>query len=453
MKTHPFWDKRIPTVFALFLLVIGVGVTTFLVQTGVRLAGFASPTNEPQNIRITNITDVSFTLTYTTQAASIGTIAVGKTQDALTQIAFDDRDSATGIPKPYRTHSITVRNLNPETTYYYSITSGADTFLNNNEPFTIKTAPSITAAPLNQDPISGKINNAGANTLVYVTSDTGQTLSTLAKESGLFIIPLNTFRAQNLGSYASLSASTTLQLYITDAVNESRVNLSSASRNPMPLTTIGNNYDFTLSPQAIAATNSAALSSAFPSFALEKNVSATIRIIRPSPGESFTDQRPQFRGTALPNSSVAISIHSEQVIESTVTADAGGNWTFRPQESIAPGDHTLTVTTKDQFNILQTLTRPFTVFAQGTQVSQSATPSATRTPSPTPAPSLTPTPTLTQQNGSSPAASLSPTPMVTITKGGLPPTGNESMVAVGVIGALSTLAGIAIFLATRTIPL
>ena len=89
------WDKRIPTLLAMLLIVVGVGITSFLVNKGVIIVGRASPTTNPQNVRISNITDNSFTVSYNTDAQVIGSINYGKNLN-LGQTALDDRDQQTG---------------------------------------------------------------------------------------------------------------------------------------------------------------------------------------------------------------------------------------------------------------------------------------------------------------------------------------------------------------------
>src|SRR5581483_8558856 len=76
-------------------------------------------------------------------------------------------------------------------------------------------------------------------------------------------------------------------------------------------------------------------------------------------------------------------------------ANAQGVWTFRPSTQLSPGNHTITITTKDASGVIRTITQQFVVFASGTQVSVSAPPSASITPSITPSPPPTALPTKT----------------------------------------------------------
>jgi len=76
-----FWDRRIPTLFGILLITIGVGITTFLVNQGVLFKSNASLTNQPQNVRITNITGNSFTVSYQTESKVIGSLNYGEDQN------------------------------------------------------------------------------------------------------------------------------------------------------------------------------------------------------------------------------------------------------------------------------------------------------------------------------------------------------------------------------------
>ena len=132
-------SKRIPTLLGILLIIIGVGITSYLVKTGVILTSKAGPSEIAQNIRISNVTDRSFTISFTTEALVIGSINFGKDKN-LGQTALDDRDGQ-GVLKEHKIHYITVKNLDSSSDYYFSITSGSKEFLQKAEPFIVKTAP------------------------------------------------------------------------------------------------------------------------------------------------------------------------------------------------------------------------------------------------------------------------------------------------------------------------
>ncbi len=463
-----FWNKRIPTLLGIFLIVIGVGVTSYLTSIGVNPFIKAAPQEAPIDMRITNISDTAFTVTYSTQGSVIGSISVGK-DSSLGQIFLDDRDQASGTPTFHKVHSITARGLQPNTTYFFSITSGTTTYTttanNTNQPFTVTTGPAISTPPSDTEPVSGKIllpdGSVPDEALVYVTVENGQTLSTLEKPSGLYVIPLNTMRNSDLSSYITIDPSAPMQLLITSPDGSSRAVLATDKRNPVPTITLTNDYDFSLNITPLAS--SSALPEGFPSFALN---TATIieepKIQTPTNGENFSDPQPLLKGQALPGEDVNITIHSQEQIQATVTADSNGNWTYRPTQPLSPGEHTITIQTKDQYGIMQTIQQTFTVLQSGVGVAEAATPSATLTP--TKSPTVTPTigitsvPTITTaptQTIVSPTVPLPTTKLQTTVvptkKPGavMPATGNDSAVIIGITGMVTTLFGFGLFFLTR----
>jgi len=448
--------KKFP-LLGIVILVLGIVATAALTLSGVNPFIRAAPPENPENIRITNITDTSFTLTYETQASVIGTIAYGKDQ-LLGQVGLDDRDQASGSPAQYNIHSITIRDLQPQTKYFFSILSGKTTYLNNGILFTTTTGSPVSSKPTSEEPLSGILNMPDGTkpheAIVYVTTDGGQTLSTLVKSTGLYIIPLNTIRKSNGSEALILTQNAKLQmLAIASDNSQSKVILLAGQRNPVPNITLSSNYDFTLASTPLASTS--ALPIGFPEFALDKTISATPQIDTPKDNQTFTDSQPLLQGQALPNATVDITIHSN-VITAQVIADQQGNWTYRPPTPLPPGEHTITITTRDKFGILQTITKTFTIFWSGTQVAEAATPSATPTLKITPTQAPTPTLKPTQTTTGSPTPGFTPVPtaphfiLTPTTTGGkqIPPTGSESAFPAALIGLVTMGAGVVLFLVT-----
>src|SRR5258708_20878663 len=83
---NKFWEKRIPTLLGLLLITIAIGITTLLVGQNTFFVQQTSPTSNPQDIRITNISDSSFTLSYKTASKILGSINFGKYQKLVLTI-------------------------------------------------------------------------------------------------------------------------------------------------------------------------------------------------------------------------------------------------------------------------------------------------------------------------------------------------------------------------------
>ncbi len=451
------WNKRIPTVFGIAFVLGTVIGTIFLVQTGVIYLGGAAPADNPHSVRVTNISDKAVSITYTTETKVIGTVSIGQDKDSL-QTILDERDQQSGTPQTYKVHSISIKNLKPNTSYVFSITSGATTYLNHDKYFSAQTAPTLTTAPTSQLPLTGKLVSPDGNNpeeaLVYLTTDKGEVLSTLTKSSGIYTIPLNTFRTSDGKNFFTFQPTTPLHILATNGDLTSQATVLLSGSSPVPLITLSQTYNFTASTQPVAS-NSAEATIGFPSFSANNALEATPVIITPKKDESFTDTQPRFSGKALPNQTITIEIHSSDVITDTIKTDAFGNWTYRPSTQLSPGNHTLTIMTKDASGILKTIEQSFTVFAAGSQVTQSATPSATPTvtksPTATPIPTIIPTIT-TQPTGITPTLqpTLLPTVALSLTpRPSLPPTGSNSIIVVGTTGIVTTLLGIVLFLISR----
>jgi hypothetical protein len=468
------WDKRIPTLLGMLLIIIGVGVTSFLVNKGIILTGHASPTTNPQNVRITNITDNSFTVSYNTDAQVIGSVNYGKDQN-LGQTALDDRDQQTGSLVNHKIHSITVRSLSSVTKYFFSITSGQDKFLNNGVPFETVTGTNVANSPSEQKPIVGKVVMPDGNTpsegIIYITANNAQVISSLLKSDGTYLIPLNSVRGQDLTSYLDFSTVNTLKMLILGDGLSSNISLSLNQINPVPTITLSQNYDFATGTEPVASSSAQQNAESFPSPKPNSNVSGkTPQILTPQANQSFSDQQPVFKGTAQPNETVKIIIHSDAQIQTQVTTDSYGNWNFRPTSALSPGEHTIYITTPDASGILRTITQTFTVYASGSQVNPAAnpptatpsplatatpipTPSATPTPTPVPTPTLTPsptastTPTLTPSPTPIPTASPTPTPTPkpsappALAPGGNSPGPDGKIITLGLLGGMLTIIG------------
>jgi len=451
---------RIPSLVGILLLLIGVGMTSYLVEQGIIFEGRAAQEKTPSNIAITNVTPTSFTVMYTTQEPVPGTLSYGTEKDG-TNVALDDRNASEGRSTPFTVHQITVRNLRPATTYYFKIISGDAVFLNNNEPYVVKTASELAGSlpPRNKD-IEGSVrfpdNGVKQDLLVLLTSAATEPRSALLNADGSYTISLSSLRTKDLSSFATLSDETIFELQILSNTQVSTAKVLYKNAQPVPLIMFGQTYDFTISTDPIPTTASS--SAQFPATGEAAASQGEIEILSPKQEETFTDQRPVFEGIALPGEEVEVVINSEDTLQATVTANNSGAWSYRPPTPLTPGKHTITIRTRDISGVLREFTRSFTVYAQGSQFiepsilpTRTPTPTLSRTsptPTPTAEPTAVPTPTPIPATATPvPLASVSATPVPTLPQ--LPPTGSREVALGGIIG-LGTLAlGLIVFFLTR----
>lgn len=442
------WEKRIPTLLGMFLISIGIVVTTLLVRQGGLLPIKATPIPDPKDIRISNITDNSFNVSYFTDENTTGLINYGN-NPSLGQSMLDDKDQLSGSVGNHRIHNITVKNIEPEKKYYFSITSNGKTYTNNGKPFEITTGKKITKNLIDQSPISGKVivmtGVAPKEAIVYLTTQNAQVISTMVKADGTFKLNLNSLRNSSLNSYYKIEDGAILKILVVGDGLKSNVTLSKENINPVPNITLSNDYDYTTTtvPISPSSTNT----NTFPEFKGSATELETPQILIPQKDQNFTDTKPQFKGTAQPNTEVTITIHSNENIKITVTSNSNGNWIFRPSSSLSAGKHTITIAAKNTAGITETITQSFVVFAsEGQTLTSTLSPTRTPTPTATPVPSVTLIAQATFTPTQTPTITISETLTPTTA---IPPTGNPTMITAGIIGLLISLIGGLLFLLTR----
>lgn len=427
-----FWDKRIPTLFGLFIILVGTILTTFLAnkqQLGQQVS--ATGSNQPQDVRITNITDTSFSVSYITENKTSGSINYG-IDSQLGQNALDERDQVKGGLNDYTVHSITVKNLSPSTKYFFTITSGGQVYTSKDELFEITTGPSISETPEANYSISGKIidtdGNPPSEAVIYITSDNLQVASFLTNPDGEYDFSLSGLRASDLSTLYKFSDNQIVKMLVVGDSGKSNLILSLMGISKIPIVTLSKDYDFT-QEESQNASSSATFENllSFPSSTATKSATILPKILTPEKDQEFSSQQPIFKGTALPKQEVQIIIHSNEQIEDTITSDSSGNWTYIPTTPLSPGTHTITINTKNSLGILQSITQSFVVYAAENDEDF-----------------LSPTPTPTETILSIESSTISATPSQE-----LPPTGNPSIMLVGIIGIIISAVGGLLFLLTR----
>lgn len=271
-----FLDKEIPGLLGIAILVVGVIVTTYLVKGPSTFQIRANPENEPRNIQITNITDTTFSVAYSTNDEVIGTISYGENPKKLDTVVLDERDQLNQEINEYKAHLITANNLNPDTNYYFVINSDGKKISNNGEPFMTKTGPKITATPTTQSPMAGRVigidGEIVSDGLVTVNINGAQKVSGIVKENGNYTIPLNNLRTFDLFNYMTLNEKSVINIKIESGELASTLKVTKDQLEPVPIVTLTNNYDFIDSSKQ-TSTNSKRGEIGFPEFGsgLQKN--------------------------------------------------------------------------------------------------------------------------------------------------------------------------------------
>ncbi|PIU33065.1 hypothetical protein COY29_02015 [Candidatus Woesebacteria bacterium CG_4_10_14_0_2_um_filter_39_14] len=406
--------KRLPTILGLLLVLGAIAGGVVMIKNGPDFFLKASPTLTPSQIKVTNITDNSFTVSWLTEDKTSGFVKYG-TEQNLSFTGADDRDQLSGKTDNFNTHHITLKNLKPTTAYFFKIGSGGKIFDSNGQPYQITTAKTAKTSPANDVAYGTVVNQSGQaveGAIVYLSLANASPASTLTKASGSWVIPLNLIRSADLADWASYDKEASIEeIFIqAGALGTATVVATTKNDSPMPKITLGQNFDFrkiaeiTPEEEKIQMEKQATESS---KFALEATPAASstptatadkeLKIINPGQNEKLNTQKPEILGTAPAGETLTITIQSTATYSGTVKVDSQGNWKWSPPANLEPGEHTITASYLDKNGQEQTVSHTFLVLASGTSElpSLTATPSGEATPSPTPTASPSPTPTAT----------------------------------------------------------
>lgn len=467
---RPRSKKQIPTVLGLLVLFVALisGVLLFGQGTGV-FAPRATPETSPQNIRITNVTDKTFTISFYTSERTIAFVKYGEDPKDLSKQASDDRDQLSGVVKDYNLHHITVRGLDPAKNYYYVLGTGSNTFDNEGQPYSIATATKPNQSPINNQTVYGNVLDGAASpaegAVVYLYSEGMGALSSLVKASGSWGISLsNAFNAEktaylplendslidikaqgtqpnllaswqgmisaaapvpdlNLSQGGASSAATVSDDALEIDKDELLADLESGSEEATDSSMSSEMLDTEQeqveeSSEAAKANLLSAENQVTP--AVEEPVVLDLDELEESAeatSTTITTTQPQIKATLPANTMVRIVVHSDTQIDETMQTDADGNLVLDVAslgQNLEPGEHSATYTYIDPVTGQEvTKTYNFVVApeAEPRQLAQAAT---TPTPTPTAVPSIpygsgNPyTPTVTVTSTPTPTASATP---------------------------------------------
>lgn len=401
--------KKIPTLIALLVLFFLIGVGSVAVQKITSVSTSASPTVEPKNVTVTNITDTACTIIWQTDEPATGVISLsGKT--ATNAPSYDDRDVSGKLQK-YTTHSVTIRNLSPNTTYELSILSNGKKYPQTGKPYAIQTGPTINSAGPAFEPAYGIVKKfdgrPAEGAIILFSFDDSQTLSTLVRSTGSWMVPLNTLRTKSLTAYAQVpTEQSRLNGTVTVLLDGQKTDALIDSKNisPVPDITLGQTYDYrnyqaknkTTTPALADAKKTLPSPTGIPVVLGEQTTKTTasptptstssiggVSITAPTNNSSIVSTKPLIQGTGIAGKTVTITLGITKPQTGKATVGANGTWQYTPSGTLGEGKQSVTITTVDTNNKAIALTHNFTILKSGTQVLGDATPSATSIPTPT----------------------------------------------------------------------
>ena len=421
--------KRFPTILGLLLLVAGIvgSVYYFRGQSTKIPEGVV-----PQKVRITNIADNKFSVSWTTSTATNGSVEYGQVGEKLTNKVSDERDTAS--PGLYQTHHVTIEGLQPSTQYALRILSGEKSvrFDNNGSPYTTMTGPVIGATPVSQN-FYGNVElpskQPAGGSLVYLTLPGAATASTVVSQSGNYAFTLSTMRSSDLRSYVKYDpAASIVSVTIESGKQQSVASVSLANSAPVPTITLGQNADFLNQPEAAPAV--AEVQTAAPAIfnveplagqgEINEVGKAAVTILNPrEAGEVLATLRPEFRGTGPAQTTLTIALTGQKAISDTVMVASDGTWSFDPAIDLKAGAQTITISYIADGGSTQKVERNFII--------------------------STSTAGLDPAFVSSPSASTTPRTVMPATDSGVPVTGViENTLLTGALGVVIMVVGAAL---------
>lgn len=427
------------------MLVVGTFAGVFFLGMKQVFRIGADTSVQPTDIRVSNVTDNSTTVSWTTDKPSADFLIWGESEGSASRIEKE----GDGVQK-YSTHSITLSGLKPNTKYFYKINSDGETFDNKGIPWEFSTGNSLSITG-NSSLISGSILTASgtpvSRALVYANIN-GYLLSTMTSDTGVFVFQLSAARNQDLSDYQQINDGQTLvQISVVAGLDgNSSAQIFPQSAKPMPPIILNQVYDFRNLPPSPDSQNPSAIINLPGNNTRESKFSLPVVTGTPTPtsvileslkeGEIVTSDKPAFFGRGPGGEKITITVQSNTITD-TITIESNGTWTWSPPSNLESGAHSITISWIDGSGITRNLTRSFVVQA-GEVPSFEATPSQTLEPSTTPTPSGTPaaTPIPTPTPVPTPIATPAPVPVT----GSLLPT-----ILMFALGTLITIFGLTVW--------
>ncbi|MEK7472584.1 MAG: Ig-like domain-containing protein [Patescibacteria group bacterium] len=395
---------KLPTILGVLILLVGVITGVFLINSKQIFKLSANIDALPKNVRLANITDSSFTVTWTTDIESNGFIKWGKGEFSLSKVALEE-----GTDKSF-VHSVNIMGADSNSSVLFKINSNGNDYDNEGIPWQTKTLSAKNSSGTSLI-ASGTILKSDASTpakaLVYLTIN-GSVLSTLTSDEGNYVIPISIY-------ISNITDNTAIEISVQGGLlGSSQSVIYPQTIRSIPAMILGRTYDFRSLPQTddsslpesnLTVPESIEISSRFEiTKTNETQTTENIKIDSIDEGEIITTTNPEFFGTAPKNSELEIVVESEMQTD-TLKTTSTGKWSWSPPNNLEPGEHKLTIKWRDTTGVLRTVTRSFVVSASEGPAFES-TPSAT----PISSPSATATSSATAPPASTSASLGGPTP-------------------------------------------
>lgn len=234
---------KIPTLLGLSLLITAFVLGMFIYFYQQNSLQQQRSLFTPKDIQVVNLSATQATVIWWTDTPSTGQVAYG-TNSRPSDIQKDNRDITT--TKTRQIHFVTLRNLQPETTYHYQVI--ASDFRYPEKPATFTTPIALETATQNR-PLRGSVLNTNLNpideALVFLKITGASEMVTFTSTAGNFILPLKELRTTDLSAPFPITTNTEASLIIKKGDQESTVdlNLPVEDNQLLPPLTLGQNIN------------------------------------------------------------------------------------------------------------------------------------------------------------------------------------------------------------------
>lgn len=186
-------------------------------------SGVTSWPSGEDTVRITNLTDTGFTVVWISKEKENGSISYGTSASELSSTASDERDGVTNKGS-YYAHSVSLTRLQPETKYYFEVSSGESVY----DGFDVTTFATLSTPP-SYVSITGVVDNmpdTGEGILIAYIKDgdsTGTTgdsmpISTVLDENGKWILSIADGRSSDGSEYYEYTSSDNMYFTVISTI-------------------------------------------------------------------------------------------------------------------------------------------------------------------------------------------------------------------------------------------
>ncbi len=203
------------------------------------VSGVTSWPSGEDTVRITNLTDTGFTVVWVSKEKEKGSISYGTVASELSSTANDERDGVTNKGS-YYAHSVSLTRLQPETKYYFEVSSGESVY----DGFDVTTFATLSTPP-SYVSITGVVDNmpdTGEGILIAYIKDGDSTgtagdsmpISTVLDENGKWILSIADGRSSDGSEYYEYTSSDNMYFTVIStipSVSPSHVSMNGITSN------------------------------------------------------------------------------------------------------------------------------------------------------------------------------------------------------------------------------